>query len=177
MSDYSVENEDGYARTYDEDEEITIRKGDLRAVLDVGTMSMDFASGFLVEEQVEALRKAARLLGIDPMFVTPHNFVCKYTGQHEWHPQRGRVRVADPVAESAAAEVERCTEQLVAAKASGDREAHRAAAEELHAARVYRSSLPVNLPEWVDGEYVAEWCWRCGARRPIEPGTEPEASG
>lgn len=89
MSDYSVTSEDGYERTYDEDEVIEVRKGDLRAVLDVATMSMDFGSGFLDNEQVEALRKMAGIIGIDPMLATPTNFVCTYnaTGhQWEWHP-------------------------------------------------------------------------------------------
>lgn len=89
MSDdpeYTVADEDGYARTYDEDEGILIRVGDVRAVLDVATMSMNFASGFLDEEQVEALRKVASQLGMDPLLATPHNFVCKYGGTHQWQP-------------------------------------------------------------------------------------------
>src|SRR4051812_40075222 len=81
---YTVTSESDYERTYDEDEVIQIRKGDVRAVLDVATMSMDFRSGFLDNEQVEALRKAATILGIDPIVVTPSNFVCQYTGQHVW---------------------------------------------------------------------------------------------
>lgn len=81
---YSVRDEPDFEPTYDEDEIIQVRKGDLRAVLDVATMSMDFGSGFLDNEQVEALRKAADLLGIDLLVVTPHNFVCQYTGRHQW---------------------------------------------------------------------------------------------
>lgn len=84
MSDYSVRNEPDYAVTYDEDEIISIRKGDLRAVLDCATGSMDFGSGFFDNEQVEALRKAATMLGIDPSVVTPSNFECLYGGQHPW---------------------------------------------------------------------------------------------
>lgn len=82
--EYTVADEEGFARTYDEDEIVTIRKGDLRAVMDVGTMSMDFASGFLDNEQVEALRKCAEILGIDPIVVTPSNFACQYNGKHQW---------------------------------------------------------------------------------------------
>ncbi len=83
-NEYSVHDEDGYARTYDEDEVVSIRKGDLRAIMDVGTMSMDFGSGFLDNEQVEALRKGAGLLGIDPITVTPSNFTCQYKPPHQW---------------------------------------------------------------------------------------------
>lgn len=81
---YSVRDEPDFEPTYDEDEVIQVRKGDLRAVLDVATMSMNFASGFLDNEQVEALRKAAVILGIDPLVATPDNFVCQYTGRHAW---------------------------------------------------------------------------------------------
>lgn len=84
MSDYSVTNEPDYERTYDEDETVEVRKGDLRAALDVATMSMDFASGFLDNEQVEALRKIATIIGIDPVLATPHNFVCQYGKGHQW---------------------------------------------------------------------------------------------
>lgn len=81
---YSVHDEPDYERTYDEDEQITIRKGDLRAVLDVATMSMDFGSGFLDNEQVEALRKLAAIIGLDPIIATPFNFVCQYRNRHTW---------------------------------------------------------------------------------------------
>ena len=78
MNGYSVEGEDGFARVYEEDETVTIRKGDLRALLDVATGSMDFGSGFLDNEQVEVLRRLAPFLGIDPDVVTPPNFKCAY---------------------------------------------------------------------------------------------------
>lgn len=81
---YSVHDEPDFERTYDEDEEVTIRKGDLRAVLDVATGSMDFGSGFLDNEQVEALRKLASIIGIDPLVATPSNFTCQYKGAHQW---------------------------------------------------------------------------------------------
>jgi hypothetical protein len=63
---------------------ITVTKKVLRDVLDVATMSMDFASGFMDDEQVEALRTAAVALGIDQMVVTPSHYVCKYRGTHQW---------------------------------------------------------------------------------------------
>lgn len=84
MSDYTVRDEDDYAVTYDEDDPIEVRKGDLRALLDVATGSMDFVSGFLENEQVEALRKIAGVLDVDPLLVTPSNFVCLYKGHHAW---------------------------------------------------------------------------------------------
>ena len=85
MSDtFSVHDQEDFARTYDEDETVTVRKGDLRAVLDVATMSPYFGSGFLDNEQVEALRKLAGIIGMDPLLATPSNCVCQYRGEHQW---------------------------------------------------------------------------------------------
>ncbi len=56
-----------------------------RAVFDVAVRSMDFGSGFLDDEEVSLLRRAARLLGVDPMEATPSNFRCKYSGKHTGH--------------------------------------------------------------------------------------------
>lgn len=81
---YTVRDEPDFEPTYDEDEPVTLRKGDLRALLDVATGSMDYGSGFLDNEQVEALRLIAPLLGIHPDTVTPTNFICQYTGTHNW---------------------------------------------------------------------------------------------
>lgn len=81
---YTVRGEDGFAPTYDEDETVEVRKGDLRAVLDVCTGSMDFGSGFLDNEQVEAIRKLAEILDVDPLRVTPSNFACQYGAPHQW---------------------------------------------------------------------------------------------
>ena len=88
MADYSVHDEPEFVRVYDEDDMVTIRRGDLRALLDLSTMSMDFGSGFLDEEQVEVLHAAAAVLGVDKITVTPSNFVCKYSGKHQmrWVP-------------------------------------------------------------------------------------------
>ncbi|MHB8490615.1 MAG: hypothetical protein ACYDA6_00150 [Solirubrobacteraceae bacterium] len=88
VSEFSVHDEPDFERTYDEDDEITIRRGDLRALLDLATSSMDFGSGFWDNEQVEIARKIAGVLGVDPLIVTPPNFtfdyVCKAKGQHKW---------------------------------------------------------------------------------------------
>lgn len=84
-NEYTVRSESDFAPVYDEDDMVSIRRGDLRAVLDVATGSMDFGSGFLDNEQVEALRTVAVVLHIDPIEVTPSNFACLYQG-HDWAP-------------------------------------------------------------------------------------------
>jgi hypothetical protein len=53
-----------------------------RAVFDVAVHSMNFGSGFLDDEEVEALRAAAVLLGVSPDEATPRQFICKYRGHH-----------------------------------------------------------------------------------------------
>lgn len=55
-----------------------------RIVFDTAVNSMDFGSGFLDHEEVEALRAFAVLLGVDPMVATPDNFRCQYDGGHQW---------------------------------------------------------------------------------------------
>jgi hypothetical protein len=90
---FNVEDQEGYVREYDEDELIQIRKGDLRALLDVATGSMDFGSGFWTEEQTEVARRTARILGIDPVTVTPSNMTCTYAGEHRWTKWEGVVHV------------------------------------------------------------------------------------
>lgn len=131
---YTVTDEDGYARTYDEDEGVLIRVGDIRAVLDVATMSMNFASGFLEEEQVEALRKLAGQLGIDPLLATPHNFVCKYSGTHQWRPMTLYVNVPTLQATDSSELLDR----LRNAKAGGDSAELNAAKEAMRADRTAR---------------------------------------
>lgn len=86
MTTFSVHDQSDFERVYDEDDTLTIRRGDLRALLDLATGSMDFGSGFWDNEQVEIARKVAGLLGIDLMLVTPFNFTCVYNGQHQWVP-------------------------------------------------------------------------------------------
>lgn len=85
MSDsYSVRSEPDFSPVYTEDESVEVRKGDLRAVLDALVNSLDFGSGFLDNEQVEAMRAAAVALDIDPVNVTPRPFQCTYYGHQEW---------------------------------------------------------------------------------------------
>lgn len=81
---FSVHDQPDYERVYDEDEMIEVRRGDLRALLDLATSSMDFGSGFWDEEQTEIARKIAGVLDVDPQLVTPYNFACKYNGKHHW---------------------------------------------------------------------------------------------
>ncbi len=58
----------------------------LAAVFDALVTSMDFGSGFMEDEDVEALRTVAVLLGTDPQEATPYGYRCKYSGTHEPHP-------------------------------------------------------------------------------------------
>lgn len=57
----------------------------LQALLDVAVNSMDFGSGFLDDEEVDALRAVAVLLGVDPMDVTPSGHKCKHGAPHGWY--------------------------------------------------------------------------------------------
>src|SRR4051812_17657551 len=80
----SVHDEPDFARVYDEDELIEVRKGDLRALLDVATTSMDFGSGFLNDEEVEIIWKISDVLGVDKKLTTPDNYRCKLAHGHEY---------------------------------------------------------------------------------------------
>jgi hypothetical protein len=57
-----------------------------RIVFDAAVHSMDFGSGFLDDEEVAALRRAAVILGADPDSATPDKFICKYRGHHQAEP-------------------------------------------------------------------------------------------
>lgn len=61
---------------------IEIDKEVLQAVLDVAVGSMDFGSGFLDLEEIEALRTCAEVLGVDPMDVTPEKMQCSFGAPH-----------------------------------------------------------------------------------------------
>jgi hypothetical protein len=61
----------------------------VQILLDVVVSSLDFGSGMLDDEEVNALRGVAELLGIDPMIATPNNFRCKHDGGlHQWNTQQ-----------------------------------------------------------------------------------------
>lgn len=73
-----------------DDEPITVPRGWIVAVLDIATGSMDFGSGFLNDSDVEALRRLAEAVGVDPMGATPSTHICKYKGEHSWqYHERG----------------------------------------------------------------------------------------
>jgi hypothetical protein len=71
-----------------ERESVRASKDLLRALLDTITGSMDYSSGFLIDEQVDHLREAATLVGMDPRTVTPGEFACRFDDTpHEWSNQ------------------------------------------------------------------------------------------
>ena len=57
---------------------VTVPREMLRIVFDAAVNSLDFGSGFLDDEDVEALRDIAIRLGADPDDATPFNFDDKY---------------------------------------------------------------------------------------------------
>ncbi len=67
--------------------EMVIDRRLLQIVFDVAVESMDFSSGFLDDEEVDALREVAVVLGVDPMIATPENFKCKFDGKHDFSPR------------------------------------------------------------------------------------------
>ena len=54
-----------------------------RVLFDLAVNSADFGSGFMDDEDVAALREAAKVLGVDPMEATPSKFRCWYRGYHQ----------------------------------------------------------------------------------------------
>lgn len=66
-----------------EPDEIQIHRSILQITFDTAVNSMDFGSGFLDEEEIEALRAVAVALGVDPKVATPRNRRCPLYG-HEW---------------------------------------------------------------------------------------------
>lgn len=57
---------------------ITLPLDEARKVFDTAVGSMNFASGFLDNDEVDALRAFAVRLGLDPMDATPHVFSHSY---------------------------------------------------------------------------------------------------
>jgi hypothetical protein len=56
-------------------------------VFDIAIRSLDFNSGFLEDDEVEALRELAVLLGVDPWEATPSQWRPRYCPGHtfgEW---------------------------------------------------------------------------------------------
>lgn len=74
-------------------DKIEIDRELLQSVFDLAVGSMDFGSGFMVDDDVVALRAIAVLLGVDPMLGTPDGFKCKYGAPHDWvEPMNHRIR-------------------------------------------------------------------------------------
>ncbi len=66
-------------------EETTLPTEDLRVLFDAAVSSLDFASGFLDNDEVLALRRIAVVLGVDPLKATPYNFnMVVATCEHDW---------------------------------------------------------------------------------------------
>lgn len=64
---------------------LCLPKEDLQIVFDVAVESMDFASGFLDNDEVLGLQRVARVLGVDPMKATPSNFDQVVAEcEHDW---------------------------------------------------------------------------------------------
>lgn len=98
------------------DPTIAVPTEDLRTLFDIAVGSLNFVSGFLDSDEVDALRRVAVQISVDPMAGTPkefalrtaHQFVpdtegwtdgpCKWCGRHndpddyDPHPAAGEVR-------------------------------------------------------------------------------------
>ena len=57
---------------------MSLSDDDIRILFDAAINSLDFGSGFLDNEEVEALRRVAVYLGVDPVEATPRNFIATY---------------------------------------------------------------------------------------------------
>lgn len=55
-----------------------------KAAFDISISSLDWGSGFLDDEQVEALRELAVIFDVDPWEATPPNHRPKYCPGHDW---------------------------------------------------------------------------------------------
>ena len=75
-------------------DEIRLSKESAMAVFDIAVNSMDFGSGFLDNEEVDALREFAVLIGVDPMNATPVGFRTQYV--HDYTPVTKYVRPPAP---------------------------------------------------------------------------------
>lgn len=80
------------------DELITIPKLSAQIVFDALVHSMDFGSGFLGTEEVEALRGLAEALGVDPVVATPAEFAKGYPHAFKAMPDEMIRRVFTPYA-------------------------------------------------------------------------------
>lgn len=74
------------------DEQITIPKLTAQILFDSLAGSMDFGSGMLDTEEVEALRGLALAIGVDPVKGTPSEFAGKFP--HVFEGETDRTRIA-----------------------------------------------------------------------------------
>lgn len=74
---------------------VSVPRHVLQCVLDTAAGSMDAGSGFLDDEEVEALRAAAVVLGVDPNAVTPAAHICKYRGHRPTDSTKWMFKQAD----------------------------------------------------------------------------------
>ncbi len=61
---------------------VAVPTEDLRALFDVAVGSLNFASGFLDTDEVDALRRVAVLIGVDPRAGTPTEFAKRTAHAH-----------------------------------------------------------------------------------------------
>lgn len=71
--------------------QITIPKETAQRLFDALVGSMDFGSGMLDTDDVEALRDLAGLLGVDPSKATPQGFMRCYP--HPYKPMTGPAQI------------------------------------------------------------------------------------
>jgi hypothetical protein len=57
---------------------VLMPRGNVQEMLDIIVGSLDYGSGVLDQQQIEALRAAAELLGLDPMSATPSEYSKSY---------------------------------------------------------------------------------------------------
>ena len=69
-------------------EQITIPKETGQILFDALVQSMDFGSGFLDSEEVEALRGLAVAIGVDPNTATPDEFAAGYPHPYDGETNR-----------------------------------------------------------------------------------------
>jgi hypothetical protein len=71
---------------------VALRFEDAQRLFDALANSMDFGSGFLESDDVEALRALAVAIGVDPQKGTPDEFAAQYP--HAFDGETDRMRVA-----------------------------------------------------------------------------------
>lgn len=67
----------------DDADAIAVPRAVLQVAFDAAVNSLSFTSGFLDDEEVDALRAVAVLLGVDPVTATPANHMCRIEGKHD----------------------------------------------------------------------------------------------